>query len=33
MLSRGFVFWEVDVQTDFMLPDGKTPDEIDSLLN
>jgi len=23
MLSRDFVFWEVDVQTDFMLPGGK----------
>jgi nicotinamidase-related amidase len=23
MLSRDFVFWEVDVQADFMLPDGK----------
>jgi nicotinamidase/pyrazinamidase len=23
MLSRDFIFWEVDVQADFMLPDGK----------
>jgi hypothetical protein len=23
MLSRDFVFWEVDVQADFMLPGGK----------
>ena len=23
MLSRDFIFWEVDVQTDFMLPGGK----------
>src|SRR5258708_19810771 len=23
MLSRNFVFWEVDVQADFMLPGGK----------
>jgi len=23
MVSRDFIFWEVDVQTDFMLPEGK----------
>ena len=23
MRSRNFIFWEVDVQRDFMLPDGK----------
>ena len=28
MVSRNFIFWEVDVQADFMLPGGKLSNSV-----